>query len=32
MMRKGISIKKVIEPPVIDVKVNVDEEKVKYLQ
>ena len=27
MMRKGISIKKVVEPPVVDVKVNVDEEK-----
>jgi hypothetical protein len=25
MMRKGISIKKVIEPPVVDIKVNVDE-------
>ncbi len=32
MMRKGISIKKVVEPPVVDVKVNVDEEKQKYLQ
>jgi len=27
MMRKGISIKKVIEPPVIDIKVNIDDEK-----
>ena len=32
MMRKGISIKKVIEPPVIDIKVNIDDEKQKYLQ
>lgn len=29
MMRKGISIKKVVEPPVIDIKANnnIDEEK-----